>query len=56
MRYKPTSYRLPDDVTAALKLAAGRDLRSTTKQLERYIREGLERDGIQVETASAEAR
>lgn len=54
MRYRPTSYRFPSVMLDAVKRAADRDLRSVTKQIERYVREGLERDGIAVEDRRAD--
>ena len=45
---KPTSMKLDLDLVAAVDAAARSDLRSRSKQIERYIREGLARDGVSI--------
>jgi metal-responsive CopG/Arc/MetJ family transcriptional regulator len=48
MHRRPTTAHLPLELLEALDTAARRDLRSRSKQLERYVREGLARDGVDV--------
>jgi metal-responsive CopG/Arc/MetJ family transcriptional regulator len=52
MRHPPTSTRLPPELLTLVDGVARRNLRTRSKQIEAYIREGLAREGVVVQEAA----